>query len=185
MKRKTKENDPLKPYVDEIAIGVENLDRLIYETLDFVKPKSMTCQVIDLNELLQSAVRELKTDRIEFCWSLSDALPRVELDRSQIKRAIINLVNNAIEAMPSGGEIRITTALEQPYMTFEIADNGPGISSDELERVFQPFYSTKERGHGLGLSIVHQIIKNHDGDIRIESKVGQGTRVIVTIVRCQ
>ncbi|MFQ6112953.1 MAG: ATP-binding protein [bacterium] len=181
MKRKTKENDPLKPYVDEITIGVQNLDRLIYETLDFVKPKTMNCQEVDLNELLQSVVQELKTDAIDFRWKLSSAVPRLQLDASQMKHAIMNLVNNAVEAMPAGGEVHIQTTSDPQSVRFEIADTGAGMKPEELEKIFQPFYSTKKRGHGLGLSLAHQIIKNHNGEIKIESKVGQGTRVIVIL----
>jgi len=181
LKRKTPENAPIKKYVDEIAIGVNNLDQLIYETLDFVKPKSLNLQPINVNELLRSVILELRLKNVEIKWSTFNNLPELELDPLQMKHAIVNVVNNSIEAMPNGGILRISTASNKDQVIIEISDTGFGIERDNLENIFQPFYTTKVRGHGLGLSIVHQIVKNHDGHISIDSEVGKGTTVIVRL----
>ena len=146
-----------------------------------MKPKTLNCQTVNLNELLHSVIRELNTERIKVNWELLAELPEVELDQTQMKHAIINLINNAVEAMPNGGILNIKTASEQQSVIIEISDTGSGIKPEELEKVLQPFYSTKRRGHGLGLSIVYQIIKKHGGDIKVESEAGKRTRVMVML----
>lgn len=179
LKRKTQEDDPLKHYVEEIAIGVNNLDQLIRETLDFVKPKSLNFRSVNLNEFLQSVISEINSEGIDIQWKLSNTLPEIELDPVQFKHAVINLVNNAVEAMPDGGTLQIGTELNDESVLLEFVDTGTGISLDKLENIFQPFFSTKARGHGLGLSIAHQIIKNHAGEITVASEVGKGTKVTI------
>ena len=106
-------------------------------------------------------------------------IPKVELDRLRMKHVILNLVKNAEDAMPNGGRLTISTSVQADLLNVKMVDTGMGIEPKDLENIFQPFYSTKRRGHGLGLSIVHQTIRDHGGDIKIQSEVGKGTEVIV------
>jgi signal transduction histidine kinase len=179
MKRKVGDDDPLKKYVDEILIGVENLDYLIYETLDFVKPQALNLTNVDLNNFLQEIVKEIKIGKGRFKFSLSNKVQTVQIDPIQLKHVFLNLINNAIDAISENGEITISSEVEFEKIKIEIKDTGSGIKKDDLEHIFQPFYSTKKKGHGLGLSISHQIIKNHEGEIKIDSEYGKWTKVIV------
>jgi signal transduction histidine kinase len=99
------------------------------------------------------------------------------LDKGQIQQSVINLIINAVEATEAGGTISISTAYKPELETIEIAvsDTGEGISENDLVRIFDPFYTTKDTGNGLGLAITHGIIEQHNGTIGVESKLGQGT----------
>ena len=181
MKKKIKDEDPIKKYLNEIDFGVNNLDQLIQGTMDFVKPKSLSIQSVNLNEFLKSVTSNLKLGNTSIDWKLSKNISNINLDPNQMKHVFLNLINNAKEAMPSGGKLILSTALEKYFIKIEISDSGIGIEKDHLENIFQPFFSTKKKGHGLGLSLVHQIVSNHKGRIAIESEVGMGTRVIICL----
>lgn len=181
LKRKTKPESPLTPYVDEINIGIENLDRLIHETLDFVKPKSLARRPTDLNQFLQSAISELNVNGIEIEWLLDKNISEIEIDPVQLRHAIVNILNNAIDAMSNKGLLSIRTTADLNFVEVQIHDSGSGINTEDLGKVFQPFFSTKKSGSGLGLAVTHQIVRNHGGDIRIKSTEGKGTGVIIKL----
>lgn len=181
MKQKTHQNDPLKKYVDEILIGVNKLDQLIHDTLDFVKPKSLNLKPIDLHEFIQKIVSEIKLNKIGIKLQFSDEVQSVQIDPVQMKHVFLNVLNNAIEAISGNGEILISTNGYFDKIKIEITDTGTGIKREDLEHIFRPFYSTKQKGHGLGLSISHQIIKNHGGELEVESELGKGTTVKILL----
>ncbi len=110
-------------------------------------------------------------------------LPAVSIDRDQISQVFLNLLLNAIESIEGGGEIRLTLHRSgpPPAVLTSIADTGAGIPADDLEKVFEPFFSRKRKGTGLGLAIVHQIVENHRGEIRAESEPGRGTTFRMTL----
>ena len=110
-------------------------------------------------------------------------IPSLQLDKGQIQQSIINLIINAIEATDAGGTISISTACKAPRGTIEIvvSDTGEGISETDLVRIFDPFYTTKENGNGLGLAITHGIIEQHNGTINVESKLGRGTTFTIKL----
>jgi signal transduction histidine kinase len=181
MKKKIKENDPNKKYVDEIDLGINNLDQLIQETMDFVRPKSLNLQKVNVNEILRLTVADLKFYNISVKWKLSKNIPAIHIDTNQIKHALVNIINNAVESMPGGGKMTISSATVKKSVCIKISDSGSGIEPDELEKIFQPFFTTKKQGHGLGLSLVHQLIVNHGGDIKIKSEIGKGSEVFITL----
>ena len=102
-------------------------------------------------------------------------VPRFSFDIEKIKQAVLNLVKNALEAMPEGGKIAIISAATDEYATLTITDTGPGIASDDLPLIFEPFFTRKGAGTGLGLSITRRIIEEHQGKITVESTVGEKT----------
>ena len=109
------------------------------------------------------------------------SLPFIEADSELLYRAFLNIVINAIQALSSGGEIRVTVDENQQKkgVTIIFSDNGPGIPEEIFSQVFNPFFTTKEKGSGLGLPIVKNIIENHGGEVKIESEEGKGTRVVI------
>ncbi len=119
---------------------------------------------------------------IEIIESLEAKKPVIKADSNQIKQVIVNLIFNAMEAMPKGGTITISTRLlKDSSVKIEIADTGCGIPRENLKNIFSPFFTTKNAGTGLGLSIVQQIIENHKGVIKIKSEAGAGTRVEIEL----
>jgi len=179
LKRKIDKDNPAKKYLDEIEIGINSIDKLIYETLDFVKPKASVKQNINLNEFLKSTISEMKIEEIKLLFNLEDELPDIKIDKSQFGHALRNVFTNSLESMQKEGELSISTFKKNKTVKIEIKDTGTGIDPNELEKIFQPFYTTKLKGHGLGLSIVHQIIKMNGGKIDLESNLGKGTKVII------
>jgi two-component system NtrC family sensor kinase len=110
-------------------------------------------------------------------------LPSVKVDPGQIKQVFVNVILNAVQAMPLGGKVVLETGLSGAYVKIAVQDTGVGISSEDLQKVFDPFYTTKEVGvgTGLGLSLSYSIIQNHQGMINLISKIGQGTTVTILL----
>mgnify|MGYP002060138165 FL=1 len=109
--------------------------------------------------------------------------PLVNGDSEQLKQVLFNVIGNAIEAIENNSEIRILTGLEDRFVFAKIIDHGSGISKDDLSKVFEPYYTTKKTGHGIGMMIVHRIMRDHGGDVGIDSKVGAGTIVTLRFPR--
>jgi len=175
---------------------VHRIERLIQEILDYARYMEPKLTEEDLNEIVTSCLYfiDVKADskRIKIEKQLADGLPRVMLDRQQIKQVLLNLLLNAIDAMgDDGGQLTVRTRrIMKPGATgwtqIEIEDSGPGISKANLEHIFDPFFTTKHTsgehaGTGLGLTIAHQIIQEHRGEIRVESTEGVGTMFSVNL----
>jgi len=99
----------------------------------------------------------------------------IDVDPEQVKRALFNLMKNAVQAMRQGGDLWVRAERENGQVIIEVEDSGPGIGREEQERLFEPFYTTKEKGSGLGLAIVHQTVEKNRGWVRVQSRQGQGT----------
>jgi two-component system NtrC family sensor kinase len=179
-----------------VSEDVDRIERLIQEILDYARYMEPKFSQEDLNDIVSSCLYfiEVKADsksvRIE--KDLAPELPRIMLDRQQIKQVLLNLLLNAMDAMAElGGRLairthRLTKASGQSWVQIEVADTGSGISAADLEHIFDPFYTTKHEsgereGTGLGLTIVHQIIQEHSGYIEVTSNVGSGTTFYVNL----
>jgi two-component system NtrC family sensor kinase len=184
---KTNETDParredLQRIIDSAIIGREVVKKLMYFSCEM--PSQF--RVIDVNELIVGALRlvrrqcEERQVRVE--TRFAEGLPPVRLDPVQLEQVIINLVLNAITAMPPEGLLRITTHGDAEKVCIDVADNGSGIAPDVLPRIFQPFFTTKPAGEGtgLGLAVVHGIVQGHGGTIAVDSMLGQGTTFHLT-----
>ncbi len=168
--------------------GVERINNLVKGILDFAKPR-----IPDLNHgHINTAIRDsvvlmdlhFKKKRIKVDLDLEKGLPEIIFDPQQIKQVFINILLNAVEAMPSGGELFIRSRLQQPAsggrkINIQIRDNGCGVSEKNRARIFDPFFTTKPEGTGLGLSIVHQILNQHNASIDIVSRENIGTEFII------
>jgi signal transduction histidine kinase len=144
---------------------------------------------VDLNDVVHEGL-EMSRFRTgargpAFLQELEPGLPRVRLDRNRFLQAILNIVVNAIQAVGAEGVVTVSTFMEKlpqgRRMVLEVDDNGPGISPEGLDHIFDPFYTTKENGSGLGLSIAHSVVREHEGVIQVESKLGQGTTFRILI----
>jgi len=140
---------------------------------------------VNLNRLVEEGLNFFKSRfsnaGIKLVCSFSADLPELEADPSQLNQVVINLTVNALQAMPDGGELKVQTLHEGNRVSLIIEDTGTGMSEEVLEKIFTPFFTTKEvgKGTGLGLPVVHGIITSHGGSIRVESKVGRGTRFAI------
>ena len=112
---------------------------------------------------------------------MAEELPRVELDESYFKQALLNLVQNAMNAMPEGGMLRIQTAQEGGEAVLRVSDTGVGISEENLAKIWEPFFTTKDFGSGLGLTLVFKIVKEHRGEITVRSREGEGAEFVISL----
>jgi two-component system nitrogen regulation sensor histidine kinase NtrY len=163
---------------------VEELKRLVNEFAQFARLPAAELAVNDLNEVVREALflfqEGHRAIRFEFHPGV---IPALELDRNQIKRALINLLNNAVTAMDGRGDVEITTSYERALtkVLLEVADNGRGLPPEVRSRIFEPYFSTKRDGTGLGLSIVSAIVEDHHGYIRVRPNEPKGTRFIIEL----
>ena len=112
---------------------------------------------------------------------IEDGLPAIKFDRGLMHRAIENILTNADQAMPNGGEINIRSWINQQQLFIGITDSGAGIPADNLEMIFEPLFTTKKNGIGLGLMIVKEILEKHHGEVSVESEEGQGSTFIMQL----
>lgn len=184
-----KELDPDSPYRDDIEVIVKETKRckgIVSALLEFARQYQVVTQPTDLNALIDEVAEvEMKhypDSQVEIIFDLDHSLPTIQADTAQMHQVLVNLIDNAIEAMPDGGELTLRTRNKPNGMiTLEIADTGVGIPSENVVKVFTPFFTTKPtgKGTGLGLAIVYGIIKLHRGQISVRSEIDRGT--IVTI----
>jgi PAS domain S-box-containing protein len=166
----------------EICAGeVERLDSIITHFLEAVRPRTPDLSDLDLITPLEESIEflgpELEGASVQVDLELPASLPLVQGDRNQIKQVFFNIIKNARQAMKSGGSIRIKAFSDDEFAYIQIGDTGEGISQEDLRKVFQPYFSTKKDGHGLGMMIVERIMRDHGGQIGIDSRPGLGTLV--------
>jgi len=129
---------------------------------------------------------ETKKKRVDILRSYASDLPHVQIDREQIKQVFLNILLNAVQATSAGGKITVKTRSfikpgGEPYVQIECTDTGCGIASEHIEEIFNPFFTTKSTGSGLGLSISHQIVQDHRGYIDVESQLGKGSSFFINL----
>ncbi len=169
---------------NSIITEVENLRNMVTEFSNFARMPKPRMSNASINEIIESALNLYTNlpENISIRMSLADNLPLVKVDNDQIRQVLHNIIGNAVDAMPEGGKIEIITYQDlDNTVTIEISDTGCGMSEETLQKIFTPYFTTKEKGTGLGMSIVAQIIEEHGGEINIESKEGVGTKVIIKL----
>jgi two-component system, cell cycle sensor histidine kinase and response regulator CckA len=190
-------NHPIYDNLKTIEAGVQRAADLIHQILAFSRKQVMTTHPLNLTNLIKDfavMLRRLIREDIHLTFALDDGLGIIEADKNQMEQILINLVVNAMDAVAEGGQIIIQTANQViskhktlhtdrrlfpgPYVVLSVSDNGSGMEPATIGRIFDPFFTTKEngRGTGLGLSTVYGIVKQHGGEIRVESAPGKGTR---------
>ena len=163
---------------------VEELKNLVNEFSNFARLPSARLATQDLNEIVREALFLFKEGHKEIRFHFeSEPIPPLELDRDQMKRALINLLDNAVAAVEEQGEIRLATSHDRSrgIVCLEVADDGCGLASGVKPRIFEPYFSTKENGTGLGLTIVSQIVEDHQGYIRVRPNEPRGTRFTIEL----
>lgn len=172
-------------YGNIIVREVDGLNRIVSELLDLVRPLPLHCMPIDLNALVEEALllapENAGEASIEIVRELDPALPPVSVDPGRIKQVLLNVLVNAGQAISGAGQIRIRTFARNGQVYVNIHDSGCGIPESLRARVFDPFFSTKSSGTGLGMAIARRIVESHQGSIEIDSVEGQGSSVTLIL----
>jgi len=174
----------LNEFLNIIEEEVARLNDISSNFLDFSKPAPLNMKMHNINLAVEATVdliRQEAADRNIEVIVLTGDLPLVQCDFSRIRQALLNLLINAMDASAEGGTIFVATESVSPEINIVVQDTGKGMGRGELENIFKPFYTTKTKGTGLGLAIVDQIVKEHGGEIEVESAVGKGTRFIIKL----
>ncbi|WP_409253264.1 ATP-binding protein [Bacillus sp. SCS-153A] len=165
---------------------IERITSLLDDLLVIGKPRGLNFESHDIHEIIEYVAKVMENDvqnqNIQIFRAVEPGLPRIDCDAKHLKQVLINLIKNAMEAMPAGGEVIIKAEMGEPDMILlYVKDQGDGISKDDFEQLGTPFHTTKTDGNGLGLMVSFKIIEEHNGTIRYESKEGEGTTVSITL----
>ncbi|HET6668831.1 MAG TPA: HAMP domain-containing sensor histidine kinase, partial [Pyrinomonadaceae bacterium] len=181
--------------IELVERGIRHLNKLVVDVTQFSRQKALERSRVNLHELLDVSLDLVSESVREKQTLIEKKLSQESLvgnwDGHQLRQVFVNLISNAIEASTPGSPVKISsTAItaatapkgtEKKYARVTVTDRGKGMDPTTLNRIFEPFYSTKKRGTGLGLAIVRQIVEQHDGRIAVESEVGNGTRFVVDL----
>jgi two-component system NtrC family sensor kinase len=196
-------NNPLQPILNCLEVAIEDVQNsqtvdleslrvaesevqriktIVSRLLDFARPSASETAVVNLPDLIEEVLmltnKQLERMRVRMETHL-EPTPPIMGSPTQLKQVLLNLVLNALESMPDGGAARIDVYSEQGRVAIAVSDTGVGMDERTLSRIFEPFYSTKGEGTGLGLSVSYGIIQGHGGDIQVESQPGRGSRFTV------
>jgi nitrogen fixation/metabolism regulation signal transduction histidine kinase len=163
---------------------IANLKAVIGRFSDFARMPRPQLQPVELNDVARGVVRLVQAQcgaTIECKLDLAEGLPVIEADAELLHRAISNLVLNAMDAMPKGGVLTVSTRQQDERVFLSVSDTGVGLTPEECERIFTPYYTNKVHGTGLGLAIVQSVVSDHHGRISVTSKPGEGTTFVVEV----
>lgn len=171
--------------IDVLLREVKRLEEVLNEFLAFSAGHKLNRAPVGLNdlvsELLDLLAPQAERSGIRLRRSLAPALPRVQADASLLRSAILNLLVNAQQAMPKGGEIEVSTAANDAHVVLTVHDTGEGIAPENVEKIFNLYFSTKPGGTGLGLPMAKRIVEEHGGSISVESRPGEGSKFTVRL----
>lgn len=183
--KKSEENSNKKADLQKIITSSINAREIVKKLMYFSCEMPSQFNLINLNNIIIDSLNllqiQLNESRVKLELSLTKKIEPLRLDAIQFSQVIFNLVLNAIAAMPMGGTLKIATINKKDHIILKIRDEGIGIEKMDLVKIFQPFYSTKPSGTGLGLAVVHGIIQSHKGTINVVSEKGKGTEFTITL----
>lgn len=193
LERKTRklhkgDQDALGDHLETARTEIGRLDTILKQFLQAMRPTAPVREAADLHDILQESLialqPELESREISVSLDLVEDLPSLDLDPGQIQQAIYNLIRNAYQAVnPQDGEISISSTSNEYEITLSISDNGSGMSPEVMGAIFEPFQTTKSSGSGLGLLIVRRILREHGGELEVESEESAGTTVTLFFPR--
>lgn len=190
MQRKVREleggiRDELQDSIDIARSEISRLDSIVTQFLKAIRPSKPVLHAEDVNSIVEEAVRffapEIEDRDIVVEQELHSGLPPLQLDRDQIKQAFYNVIKNSFEAMKRRGILRIRTDMDASHVLVSFTDTGGGMSAENLSHVFEPYHTTKESGSGLGLLIVRRIVREHGGELSLESSEGKGLTLTIRL----
>lgn len=179
-------DEKIKEYLDYISEGVNASEKIVSDLLDYGRIKPTDRGQTAISELVTN-ILERKTfpNNVTVKTKIESTTPKVYIDAAQISQVIDNLLTNACQALPEGGEINISSDVQNGFVRLTISDNGIGISEKNMKKVFNPLFTTKEGGTGLGLALSKRLIEANGGEIMVESKLGDGSTFSVSLPRAK
>ena len=173
-----------KESLREARNEVERLDSIINQFLKALRPAKLRLEPTQLRNILEETLsfmqHEIRDRNVQVICEWDEHLPMINADPAQLKQAFYNIIRNAVQAMPGGGELKIQCAEGNQSVVMRISDTGSGISPENMPKLFQPYFSTKESGNGIGLMVVERVFREHGAKLSIESAGGNGTSFIIT-----
>ncbi|MCL1931085.1 MAG: ATP-binding protein, partial [Treponema sp.] len=178
--------DPvIDKYFDILNEEVDRLNHIVVDFLFAVRPMLLELREKSINPLIEELAElvraELDEANIRLLLELDEKLPPALIDERYMKQVLLNLIKNAQAAMPNGGLLTIATQTSDNEIRISVCDTGTGISAENLKKIFDPYFTTKDNGTGLGLTLVFKIIREHQGEISVESREGEGTNFEVIL----
>jgi PAS domain S-box-containing protein len=164
-----------------IADSTNYADKILRDLQDFSATKAPRLRRIDVNTLVEEALSQVEAPQKTKLHAELSRLPEIEIDRDQMKRVFMNLILNGMQAMEKGGTLLVSTKKSNGFVEIGFKDTGVGISKENMEKLFKPFFTTKATGTGMGLSICKKFVENHRGSIKVESELGKGTTFTVKL----
>ncbi len=186
---KLKKCEKIEGYIDIINEEVDRLNSIVLDFLFAVKPIDIHKDRVYIDTLIDEVVGLVKYEfnekNIDILVNYESSLPFVDIDYNSIKQCLLNILINAKGAIGENGQVNIDVYMSDGYLNIDIEDNGVGIKKENLAKIFEPYFSTKDTGSGLGLTIVYKIVKEHNGDIKVNSKLGEGSifTIILPVIR--
>jgi PAS domain S-box-containing protein len=175
----------LDNYIAVVNEEIARLNRIVVDFLFAVRPMNLDLRMGNINALIEDLAAfvlcELEEAHIECRLELDENIPPVEFDGGQMKQALLNLIKNAMAAMPGGGVLTIRTKTAEGEIAVTVQDTGIGISDTNMPKIFEPYFTTRETGFGLGLTMVFKIIREHRGEIAVKSREGEGSSFTITL----
>lgn len=185
LEKETGESKDLQRFLGTVREEVNRLNAIVTDFLSAIRPLKLTLTPICPNRVLEDLARleqaELEARGIRLQLHPAEELPTIPLDFKFLRQALLNLVKNAAEALEQGGTIVLASRLESDAVVLTVEDNGPGIPQDIRNTIFEPYFTTKPAGTGLGLTIVYRIVKEHGGEISLDNSLEQGTRFTIRL----
>lgn len=180
LRKESKRGDErLQNYLQVVQQEVKRLNTIVVDFLAAIRPMKVNPSRISPNRIIEDLAGlievGLEAQHTELQLALDDSVPGILLDYRLTRQALLNLINNAKEALEEGGFIRIVTRVDGDFAVVEVIDNGPGIDKAKLNSIFEPYYTSKNYGTGLGLTIVYRIVQEQNGQIQVQSEPGEGT----------
>ncbi|MFZ5799342.1 MAG: ATP-binding protein [Desulfobulbaceae bacterium] len=179
------EGSERKKAAEVMSAEVERLNRVISELLEIARPSDIKPKATDVSFLLASSLRlvqqEAETAGVRLKTDISEGLPPFALDPDRLTQALLNLYINAIQAMPTGGQLAVSAVENAAGLEITVSDSGAGIRPEEVGKIFDPYYTTKNTGTGLGLAVVQKVVEAHGGAIQVRSEPGRGTSFTITL----
>jgi signal transduction histidine kinase len=173
------EQETAEKYLEVINEEIERLNGIVVDFLFAVRPMDTNMKRMDVHQVIDELVNfiryELEQSGVTIEKKQGRNLPRLDLDQKYLKQALLNIVKNGQAAMPEGGTLTIATREEEGYVHIDISDTGVGIDEEKVAKIFEPYYTTKDSGSGLGLTVAYKVVNEHGGEISVKSKEGKGT----------
>ncbi|MDR1625185.1 MAG: PAS domain-containing protein [Spirochaetia bacterium] len=183
-KKKPVDTKLILKHIGVVSEEVERLNKIVVDFLFAVRPMNIKPERRDLNSLMREILDfvqvELKEHGIALEEKLTRGLPKVFIDSKAMRQAVLNIIKNAISAMPGGGTLTVATGKKNDCVRLAVSDTGVGIPPENLDKIFEPYFTTNESGSGLGLTNVFKIIKEHRADIWVDSEPGKGAAFIIS-----